>query len=487
MAKYRSYDNRQTQFMVLQPEKLLADNPLLATIDGFVEEWVDLEAFAKKVRNDHVGAPAVDPRMALKILFYSYAMGVYSSREIESRTDWDINFILLCGGKSLDHSTLCNFILKYEKEITGIFTRLLYVAQILGLVGMDFIAIDGTKIRANVDKEFTGTVEEFLQKKIHLEQVIIERLKRTAEEDSKYQERSRKKIVQMEQIQERIQKFVEQVGDDSAGKEKIRSLNDPDASIVKDQDRKYPGYNCQAAVDDKNHMIIATDVTNQENDSHMLAPMVEEIRDQTGNDLKGTDLGVDSGYSNSESLSFSNKEGLRLYMPSGRGPGGQPILAEDEITSRHCEARIEGDQRVLICPGGQTMTVTKAIRTSRAESYSFEPDTAKCESCQLKDICYKDIRKTKKKFTVRKDYFDNLPLRQQMLERLTSLDGIHRMADRSCVVEHVFGEIKEIRSFRRFFHRGLRKVKLIWNIVCIAYNFRKLAVRGGPLKWCENP
>jgi len=468
--------------MVLQPEKLLADNPLLGTIDGFIEEWVDLAPFDMKVHNDHVGAPAVDPRMVLKLLFYSYAMGVYSSREMESRTDWDINFVVLCGGKSLDHSTVCNFVLKYEQEITEIFTRLLYVAQILGLVGMDFIAIDGTKIRANVDKEFTGTVEEFLKRKLHLEQVIIERLKRTAEEDPKYQERSRRKILQMEQTQKRINNFVEQVSGDCTGKNKIRSLNDPDASIVKDQDRKYPGFNCQLAVDDKSHIIVANDVTNQENDSHMLAPMVEEIRRQTGNDLKNTDMGVDSGYATSESLSYAKEQGLNLYMPSGRGPGGQPKLADDEITSRHCEARIEGDQRILICPGGQTMTVTKSIRTSRAESYSFEPDPAKCEGCQLKDICHKNIHKTKKKFTVRKDYFENLPLRQEMFERLSSLEGKHRMADRSCVVEHVFGEIKEIRYFRRFFHRGLKKVKLIWNILCIAYNFRKLAISGGPPK-----
>ena len=466
--------------MVVQPQKILEDNPLLAAIDGFVEGGVNLEVFSRKVGNDAVGAPAVDPRMILKVLFYSYAIGVISSREIESRTDWDINYLFLCGGTSLDHSTLCSFILKYQEEIKGIFTQLLYVAQVLGLVGLDFVAIDGTKIRANVDKEFTGTVEDFLEKKLHLEQKVLERLEQTAQEDVRYQERSKKKIQQMKRSQERIVAFLEQVetSEGNTKKKKIRSLSDADASIVKDQDRKYPGYNCQVAVDDKHHLIVAAQVTNQENDSHMLAPMVEEIRRQTGDHLQKTDLGVDSGYSNSESLSWANKEGLNLYMPAGRGPGGQQNLPQDCITSRHCQIKIQGDQRVLICPGGQTMTVGGSIRTSRAENYSFEPDPAKCEGCQLKDICYKNVRKSKKKFLVRKDYFENLPLRQQMTQRLSSLKGKHRMADRSCVVEHVFGDIKELRGFRRVFHRGLTKVKLIWTIVCIGYNFRKLAMLG---------
>jgi len=43
------------------------------------------------------------------------------------------------------------------------------------------------------------------------------------------------------------------------------------------------------------------------------------------------------------------------------------------------------------------------------------------------------------------------------------------------MIEHVFGEIKEYKRFRIFYHRGLEKVNTIWALVCIAHNFRKLA------------
>jgi hypothetical protein len=45
----------------------------------------------------------------------------------------------------------------------------------------------------------------------------------------------------------------------------------------------------------------------------------------------------------------------------------------------------------------------------------------------------------------------------------------------SCLIEYVFGEIKEIFHFRRLAHHGLEKVRLIWQLVCIGYNFRKMA------------
>ena len=62
-----------------------------------------------------------------------------------------------------------------------------------------------------------------------------------------------------------------------------------------------------------------------------------------------------------------------------------------------------------------------------------------------------------------------------MTEKLSSAKGKKRMTDRSCLIEHVLGEIKEAFKFRRFLHRGIEKVKVTWELVCIGYNFRKLA------------
>ena len=62
-----------------------------------------------------------------------------------------------------------------------------------------------------------------------------------------------------------------------------------------------------------------------------------------------------------------------------------------------------------------------------------------------------------------------------MTEKLSGERGKQRMRDRACLIEHVFGEIKDIFRFRRFRYRGLEKGGLIWQLVCIGYNFRKLA------------
>jgi hypothetical protein len=41
-------------------------------------------------------------------------------------------------------------------------------------------------------------------------------------------------------------------------------------------------------------------------------------------------------------------------------------------------------------------------------------------------------------------------------------------------VEPAFGIIKEVMGFRRFSLRGLAKVSLVWTLVCVSYNLKRL-------------
>ena len=59
--------------------------------------------------------------------------------------------------------------------------------------------------------------------------------------------------------------------------------------------------------------------------------------------------------------------------------------------------------------------------------------------------------------------------------RLRCLPGtIYRR--RACTVEPVFGIIKSVLGFRQFLLRGWKKVSGEWNLVCLAYNLKRLHV-----------
>ncbi len=61
-----------------------------------------------------------------------------------------------------------------------------------------------------------------------------------------------------------------------------------------------------------------------------------------------------------------------------------------------------------------------------------------------------------------------------MREKLRSEQGRRIYAKRARTVEPVFGIIKAPLGFRQFLLRGLAKVRLEWDLVCLAYNLKRL-------------
>ena len=61
-----------------------------------------------------------------------------------------------------------------------------------------------------------------------------------------------------------------------------------------------------------------------------------------------------------------------------------------------------------------------------------------------------------------------------MDQRTTSERGRSLYRLRKQTVEPVFGIIKEVMGFRCFLLRGLEKVEGEWELVCLAYNCKRL-------------
>jgi len=62
----------------------------------------------------------------------------------------------------------------------------------------------------------------------------------------------------------------------------------------------------------------------------------------------------------------------------------------------------------------------------------------------------------------------------RMKRKLQTKAGKAVYAARKCVVEPVFGQIKQARGFRQFVLRGIRKVRGEWALVCLTHNILRL-------------
>ena len=63
---------------------------------------------------------------------------------------------------------------------------------------------------------------------------------------------------------------------------------------------------------------------------------------------------------------------------------------------------------------------------------------------------------------------------ERMTRKLLTKTGAAVYATRKGIVEPVFGQIKQVRGFRRFSLRGLEQVRREWAFVCATHNVLKL-------------
>jgi IS5 family transposase len=72
-------------------------------------------------------------------------------------------------------------------------------------------------------------------------------------------------------------------------------------------------------------------------------------------------------------------------------------------------------------------------------------------------------------------------VKTRMREKLQTENGRAVYKQRKMIVEPVFGQVKEVRGFRRFSFRGLQKNEAEWSLICLTHNLLKLFRRGAGL------
>src|SRR5919202_829165 len=110
---------------------------------------LDLRVFYGAYRADGHGRAAHDPAMMVALLLYAYAVGERSSRRIERRCGDDVAFRVISANRVPDHATIARFRVRHERALADLFADVLRLCSEAGLVRVELIAVDGTKVHAN--------------------------------------------------------------------------------------------------------------------------------------------------------------------------------------------------------------------------------------------------------------------------------------------------------------------------------------------------
>jgi len=122
-------------------------------------EELDLDPVYAAYRQDGHGRAAHEPKMMLTLFAYAYAVGERSSRGIERRCREDVAFRVICANQVPDHATIARFRVRHEGALADLFGQVLGLCAKAGIVEVEVMAVDGTKLEASASNHATRSYE----------------------------------------------------------------------------------------------------------------------------------------------------------------------------------------------------------------------------------------------------------------------------------------------------------------------------------------
>jgi len=437
------------------------DNPV-RVIEAFVGELDLVELGFEGATPAVTGRPAYHPAALLKIYIYGYLNRIQSSRRLERECQRNVELMWLTGRLAPDFKTIADFRRDNGKGIRNVCRRFVVLCRELKLFAQAMVAIDGSKFKAvnSRDRNFTSAkidkrqqqIEESIQRYLD----ALETADRTqpAELEAKT-ERLQDKIKTLREQMRRMDRIKDRLTREPDAQ---LSLTDPDARSMATSGKGsgIVGYNVQAAVDAKHHLIVAHEVTNVGHDRAQLSKMAlaaREVMDKT----KLHAL-ADRGYYNSPELKTCDDAGIATCVPkpmtSGAKAEGRFSKADFIYIARDDEYQ---------CPAGE-----RAIyRFTREENglHIRRYWSSACPQCPMKAQC----TPSKYRRISRWEHEDVLEAVQRRLDK--RLDA---MTLRRRTVEHVFGTLKHWMGSTHFLTRRLPNVSTEMSPHVLAYNLKRV-------------
>jgi transposase len=431
----------------------------------YIREFVDslrTRDLGLEQAQDPLGRPAYSEWLLLKIWLLAYAMRLRSSREVEAACRDHMGMLWIAGMLRPDHNTLWRFWHKHRGLVKRLFRESVRVAYELGMVEFALHAVDGTKIQAagstsratkhkDLERLLTRLDEQVESLEVAIRASGSEGGDTLGELSSKLQDRKT--------LRDKIAAALQVIPDDALQ----RHPGEPEARVMKGCGL---GYNAQTVVDAKAEIIVATALVNDQNDTGMLVPMLEQVEQEWGKVAEQTV--ADSGYNTGEALAQSEEKGYPVILAKS---SAEVRTADDPYAI--LQFRYDADQDVVICPQGSTLTFRGEVR-SRVPALRRYRSTA-CGTCPVRDQCTDDKRGRTIDLSLPHLHANE----RQRLKRAVP-QNMALLKRRMAIAERPFASIKHRFGFRRFHAKTRAGAEIEWFFACLLHNTMRI-ISANPL------
>jgi transposase len=456
---YRPWEPQRYRQEVHSPEAKLPEGDLVFFLLDVVPK-LDLSQFYAPYETETRGAPPFDPAMMVCLLLYAYCVGVFSSRKIALACERNLAFLAIVGQDRPDFRTISDFRKLHLEAFKAVFVQVVRLAGAAGLVKLGNVSTDGTKIQGNASRHKAMSYG-YMQKEVERIREDIEVLVTHAYQQDEAENaalgsrrgdelpaelaRREARLAKIEAAMRRLEAEAKAEADaerkrrfaadaerqrsgkkrrgnapkpvDDAPADKAQTnFTDPELHIMQTNNKGWEYCgNAQVSVDGACQIILACDVTDASNDKQQAEPVAQAT------------------------LATLAQAGIE--RPKDESGALQPIPATLD-SGYYSETAVQVLEALGFAP---------YMATERQRHHALPPEAPEAPATA----------------------------KERMAAKVRTPEGKALYARRKVIVEPVFGQIKEVRGFRRFLLRGLQKIRGEWRLVCLGHNLLKIWRYGG--------
>jgi transposase len=482
-------DREQMTWAAIDVDQLVPPDHFVRALWALVGK-MDLSLFwaNSKAVEGMAGCSPYDSRLLICLWVLAYSEGVSSAHEVERRCEYHPAYRWLTGLGTISHRTMSGFRVEYQAALDDLFTQVLALLQNEGLIQLEQVTQDGTKVKAAASRSSLhrqATLARHLEEARARVQAMGDPQQDGGMELSRRQQAAqaraaREQVARMEAAMEEIKKVqAEAATDPKKDVAECRvSESEPEARKMKHADDAFaPSYNLQLETDATAGALVGMQVVQACNDKHQLEPGLQEVERRMG-ELPQQAV-VDKGYGNRETVLKADEMGVDLYAGGNLEDGGNAAAAERNCKKRGVAPEFYPQQFVYDaasdlyrCPAGQPLP-HRGVKQDRVgvERHQYRADPATCRACPHRAQCCPG-KSTLGRRIVRTQ---NVPVVAAFVEKMKTgeAQAIYRQRGQTAEFPNLW--IKDKLGLRRFRVRGLVKVRCEALWACLTYNLQLFA------------
>jgi transposase len=416
------------------------------------------------------------PQLLISLWLYAYSQGISSARELARRCQYEPGLQWLCGLKPISHRTLSGFRSEYKEALDDLFVQVIGMLSAEGLITMQRVTLDGTKIKANASGN-TFRRKDKIEAHLALAREQVQQMNQQAAEEEKVANRhaaakrraARQRVSRLEAALREVERLQENKKHDRDTFVAKASSTDPEAHVMRNgEGGTVPSYNVQLITDTTHGLVVNVEATTDAIDYRQLEPALERCKETLGQLPK--QIVADGDYTNHASVQAAAAAGVEFF--GSWQDSWKPVEYDAHGRSGvfiSSAFPYDAEQDVYLCPAGKRLTL-HVVRNQEngVRTNVYKAPKAACLHCALRDQCgpEKAPPHWRRSITRTEEPSATTAFKTKMeTEEAKQIYG-----QRSQIAEFPHAWIKERCGLRQFRCRGKQKTSMEATWACLSHN-----------------